>query len=688
MGRKKVEKPGYGKLLDAWDQPDNAGEPIGCIATTFTFSPTFFEEECLSRFLRLETDATEDGPAYLVEREEKLAQLACAAAVVDQHHCKGVRSLRWDLLPVRPKGGVQHAKVALLHWSHATRVIVASANLTEDGYRRNQEVFGVLDYSTESKAPAGVLRDVIEFLRQPVLGCSGADTSPAIRRSIAFLDRVWQEAREWGEGEEQHGRSAVRVRFLPSTQGSADVITELAAAWPGGSPPSRAWVISPFFDPPEDYNRPASALWNIMRKRGETQITYCVEMDTVPGGETLFARAPTNLLTAKPNRESASNHFWRLKLPPNRRLHAKAIWLEDDRWAAYMIGSSNFTSAGLGLRKNPNIEANLLYIVGGGRARKAYDGLCRVWPEYDDIEDAATLRFQPSLDEGTDSADDEDVLPEAFGAASFDQKNGTASVTLTIKGTPPLGWVLLKESVREETCFSEVEWRRAGSPAIVDLPWADARPPSGFWVNWTGCRSSAWLPVNVASVSALPPPDELRDLPLDALIDILTSARPLHLALSAYLARRSRKDRGGTNTPSPALVDPHRRVDTTGFLLQRTRRVSMALNGIRERLERPVVSKESLDWRLRGPVGALALRNALVKEAKSDEERMFLLSELALELDRCSPRTAAGCLPVSTVRSEIRRLAGEIVSSVRQDDVNVAPDMRRYIDVVAGTVAG
>lgn len=353
-----------------------------------------------------------------------------------------------------------------------------------------------------------------------------------------------------------------------------------------------------------------------------------------------------------------------------------------------MIGSSNFTSPGLGLSKNPNIEANLLYTVDGGRDRKAYEGLCRVWPEYDEIEGATALRFQPSPDEGTDSAADEDVLPEAFGAASYDQKDGTGVVSLTINGAPPPGWLLLKESVLDETCFSEVEWQGGGSPATVNLPWADARPPSGFWVKWAGCRNAAWLPVNVVSGSALPPPDELRDLPLEALIDILTSARPLHLALRAYLARRTQEGAGGADKPSPALVDPHKRVDTTGFLLQRTRRVSLALNGMRERLERPVVSKESLEWRLRGPVGALALKNALVKEAKSDEERIFLLSELALELDRCSPRTAAGCLPVAAVRSEIRRLAGEIVASVRQDAANVAVEMRRYIDIVAGAVSG
>jgi hypothetical protein len=353
-----------------------------------------------------------------------------------------------------------------------------------------------------------------------------------------------------------------------------------------------------------------------------------------------------------------------------------------------MIGSSNFTSPGLGLSRNPNFEANLLYIADSGRDRKGYDGLCRVWPEYEDIEDIAKLKFQPSPDDGTDAATDEDILPEAFSSASYDQKGGAGLVSLTITGAPPPGWGLLKDAVLTEPWYSESQWQGAGSPSIVELPWADARPPSGFWVKWTGCRNAAWLPVNVVSSSALPPPDELRDLPLEALIDILTSARPLHQAMRAYLARRRREIAGGTGDKKLELVDPHKRVDTTGFLLQRTRRVSLALNGMRERLERPVLSMESLEWRLRGPVGALALRNALIREARSNEERMFLLSELALELDRCSPKTAIGCLPIAAVRSEIRRLAGEIMASVLQSAEGVAADMRRYIEVVAGTVTG
>ena len=67
--RNKDIPEGYGKLLEQWEAPEGAGDPVGCVATTFSFSPAFFEEECLSRFIKLETDAAEDGPLYLVERE-------------------------------------------------------------------------------------------------------------------------------------------------------------------------------------------------------------------------------------------------------------------------------------------------------------------------------------------------------------------------------------------------------------------------------------------------------------------------------------------------------------------------------------------------------------------------------------------------------------------------------------------
>ena len=118
MKKGRAARDGFGKLLDAWSPSEQAGDPIGCVSTSFTFDAAFFEEECLARFLGLETDASEAPTAYLIEREEKLAQVVCASALVDQHFARGTRSLRWDLLPARlPRGaGILHAKVSLLLW--------------------------------------------------------------------------------------------------------------------------------------------------------------------------------------------------------------------------------------------------------------------------------------------------------------------------------------------------------------------------------------------------------------------------------------------------------------------------------------------------------------------------------------------------------------------------------------------
>ena len=150
--KKSSSEPGFAKLLDAWNPPQDCGAPVGCLATSFTFSPAFFEEECLARFLQIESDPDEDGPVYLVEREEKMSQLMAAIALVDQRHCRGTRSLRWDLLSARLRSGILHSKVSLLCWASRIRLIIASANLTEDGYRRNQEVFGVIDFHLTGEA--------------------------------------------------------------------------------------------------------------------------------------------------------------------------------------------------------------------------------------------------------------------------------------------------------------------------------------------------------------------------------------------------------------------------------------------------------------------------------------------------------------------------------------------------------
>ena len=183
------------------------------------------------------------------------------------------------------------------------------------------------------------------------------------------------------------------------------------------------------------------------------------------------------------------------------------------------------------------------------------------------------------------------------------------------------------------------------------------------------------------SQASLPPADELKDLPLEILIEILTSAKPLQLAIARWL-RHKRAEREAGDTGETLSIDPHKRVDTSAFLLQRTRRVSWALTALRERLQRPIVSEPALEWRLRGPVGVQALANAIAREAKSEAEKCFLLTELCLELGRVRPQEAPGSLSRQKVKAALREIVVDIRRGIDATALTQNPELARYAEEV------
>lgn len=677
MSKRDNARPGHGKILEAWEPPDAAGEPIGCVATTFTFAPALFEEECLGRFLSLDTMPS-DGAAYLVEREEKLAQLTCAAALVDQHHARGMRSLRWDLLSARVPAAILHAKVSLLLWSRSARLIVASANLTEHGYRRNHEVFGVLDYFPGSEAPLAVLADITEFLRRAVSFAAPDQTNPgpAIARWNNFLDRVFKATRRWGVRHRPRSRAKPRVFAVTTGAKRRDAFETVRDFWPDTSPPKEAFVVSPFFDPPEAPNTPAQELWNLLRQRGSASVQFEVTAEDLPDDGGVLLHAPEALRRAQPaNRDDIETMFRRLKLEDGRPLHAKCLWIQNGQWVFYQLGSSNFTTAGLGFGKAPNLEANLVYAVrykGGAKASRA---LAKAWLDSEDAPTDARFLCEP-LDDSEDAPMPGEIqLPTEFGEAMFAcDSQHPGFVELTFQGCPPAGWRLLLED-KEEVFFSETRWRSQRRPSRLRLDWRADRPPSAFRAKWSGSNGAAWWPVNARDAASLPPPSELRNLSLDTLIEILTSARPLHQVMRRWLRRRSD---GATDGELPQL-DPHKRVDTSGFLLQRTRRIAWALAALRERLAQPVPSREALNWRLHGPHGVMALVNAIGHEGRPEQEKCFLLAEIAVELARVVPRHAPGCLQRRQVSAALRDCVREIRSRIPVKTLRKFPELKSYV---------
>jgi hypothetical protein len=452
--------------------------------------------------------------------------------------------------------------------------------------------------------------------------------------------------------------------------------------WPGGSPPGYAAVVSPFFDR-DAQNQPATELWQVLRQRGEATVEFYIEGEEVPGQDGVFLRAPQSLLDAQPSRATANTNFYRVRIPPERPLHAKGIRLEDGRWTVYAIGSSNFTRAGTGLGEASNLEANLVYVVDGDRNAQAKKLIFAAFPEGEQVDPDGDVIWEPLTGVGEDEVGAEILLPAAFAEAVYNcDATKRATVTLSIAGEPLAGWELVTDG-DERRYVGEAEWHAQGRRTSWELPWDTERPPSGFWVRWAESGGSAWWPVNVLAGNALPPPAELKNLPLEVLISILSSARPLHRVLAEYLRRRTR-EKNGDETDKP-VVDPHKRVDTSRFLLQRTRRISWALNALRERLERPAVTLEFLRWRLRGPVGVMALAKALEREARSDEEKAFLVSELILELARAKPQATPGCLPPAQHLAEIRALIPELKQLVPGGAAG-PENLRRYVESVFAMV--
>ncbi len=684
MARKRLEKPGYGKLLDAWQAPHaKAGEPVGCLATTFTFKPDFFEEECLSRFVGMQTNAHENQRVYLIEREERLSKLDCATVLVDQHHCHGVRCMRWDMLPIRPRRGILHAKIALLYWAQHIRLLVSSANLTTDGYRRNREVFGILNFHREGEVPLECLEEVVDFLREVVSETANPqaarDSQQAgpVSRAKGFLDRLIGEGRGMMQGSEA-GRGPVRIYPILTGPNRPSVFESVDRHWPGRTGPERADVVSPFFDSPDRVNRPAAALRRLLRPGGDSEVCYHVTADR-EGDDVIHLHAPESL--CKTGGEDAGTTCFHIIADEHeegrhRPLHAKSIWLKDGKHAAYMIGSSNFTSAGTGLAEPAHFEANLLYVCDGGHDEcvAAYNRLSAARIEGEEPPLDARLSWRPAIPEDEHEAEQQLLLlPDAFGEAVFCRSDDhKGRLRLHIDGQPPGGFrVTLGQD--PPPLLDEAGWEAQGRPSKVEVPWAEAPPPAGLEVTWAAGNGPAWWPVNIENAQSLPPPEELKALPLEDLIRYFTTGK---LPSRKQRRTRSPRDPDGGSTVSP---NPHDRVDTRAFLLQRTRRLSWAFNALVERLKGPFATENELRWWVDGPLGVRAVVAAIEREARSEAEQAFLLTELALEISGIEPNYKEGHVDTIKVREALRGLVDQLHQHIAQIQSGVPETVKCYI---------
>lgn len=665
-----------GTMLELWRPPQGAGDPVGCLATTYTFAPGMFDEQCLARFLEIESEPNREDLAFLLERESRLGSIY-AGVLVDHTQAGVEHSLRWDVLPVRIWAGKQHAKLSLLAWSRHVRIIVASANLTEPGYRTNHEVAGAVDLTPE-ESHAAILTEAVAFLRRLLLLVPGAsERSPAVGRAEAFLHHVERQVRGWKSTGRRGTIRQQLVFTLPSVGAGQAALSSLEGAVEGchrrGGAPTMAWVASPFFDADNDTSRVTTSLCRLMAPGGRRELWFCVpairddHAATVPR-----LGAPVTLVRTPPAYQGTVNVEMLPELDgdKNRRpWHAKMLALFADRYSALMIGSSNFTCAGMGVGPHRNAEANLLTIVDLVAYGRGARQLEAVWPEMEQVTDpesAEWLGAQPDREEEEQAKALR--LPAGFLSATY-RAGDERRIILRLAPTQlPKDWSVHACGQGHRELLSASAWRKSGRSSVVELAWASVQPPEKLLVRWAG--REVFLPLNVEDSRHLPPPARLEHMSADDMLWVLAASDP-SAAFRAWAKRQQPPDFDtDLDSATPIDLDPLRRYDLQATFLHRIRRRARILAQLRSNLQRPVWSRQALEWRLRGLVGVEPLADRLVGEfAGTDgaaDEALLTLADFLIVLREVDYQPSEGSLSKAKFEKIFRSFLSELADKLRR----------------------
>ena len=255
-----------------------------------------------------------------------------------------------------------------------------------------------------------------------------------------------------------------------------------------------------------------------------------------------------------------------------------------------MIGSSNFTCAGMGVEQRRNAEANLLSIVERGNYGREVGQIEAIWPEMEQVADPDSAEWlgaharQRRGRTGGGPAIAGWIPSGHFIAPEMNGKSSCDSTRTICRKTG--AFLAAGQEVRE--LLSAPNWRESGRSAVVELAWGPVQPPEKLLVRWAGLE--AFLPLNVEDSRKLPPPAQLEDMSADDMLLILAAADP-SAAFRAWAKRQQPSDSFDTDLDSatPVDLDPLRRYDLQATFLHRIRRRARILAQLRSNLQRPVL---------------------------------------------------------------------------------------------------
>jgi hypothetical protein len=394
-----------------------------------------------------------------------------------------------------------------------------------------------------------------------------------------------------------------------------------------------------------------ASLCKLMARGGQRELCFCVP--AIPDDQ---ANSVPRLAAPKALAQTARTYKGAVTIEAlpaldgdkNRRpWHAKMLALIADRYTALMIGSSNFTCAGMGVGPHRNAEANHLTVVDRvdyGREAGQLEG---VWPAMEAVDPESAEWLGARSDREEEEQAQAPWLPAGFLSATY-RAGGTRQVVLRLDPDHlPAEWQVHAVGGESSELLSASVWRQSGRLSTVEIPWMPSQPPEKLVVQWEDCR--AFLPLNVEDSRQLPPPEKLDSMSADDMLGILAATDP-SAAFRAWAKQQRPSDLFDTDLDSatPIDLDPLQRYDLQVTFLHRIRRRARMLAQMRSNLQRPVWGRQALEWRLRGLVGIEPLANRLLRDleqpGRSPDEALLTLADFLIVLSEVRYQPGEGSL--------------------------------------------
>lgn len=647
-------------LLDFWQKPDHAGEPVALFATTFALEPDFFEQNCLARFLEVSSVNEDTGSVDdIVARVElhELLQKTRVTVLADRSAPVQRTTLFWDLLGCKVDGALLHAKVAVLLWENATRVILGSMNLTSAGYRRQIELGLAADLGPDCLFSQDVLRGIERELASYLELVPGYNvTSPVFARANETLEMFGRRI-----GNQLDAKSPVRVTFAP-TNATEKPLEQIGEVW-GGAQPLIATHLSPFWDAKD--RTVLESVKKLLTGRPASNRSHRAAVILGPRGQTSFPGHLAKIIDSVQELKPLDTEM--------RTLHAKCLLVESNDWVAALVGSSNHTLSGLGFAKRPHREMNVWF----GAPRDSKEGKAlldliqlgkHVGPDAEEIE--------PKDEDEADLP----CLPACFELCRISRVDNRSAwiLNLGIRKTTdmPSDWAICLTN--ETPLLTRQQWCDQGALDNTQVAIDQTSLQMCVLVRWSS-YAVPWA-VIADDPHGLPPGAALSSLRAQHLLKALATGRSLGDIIRERQEAADARDciKSGIN------LDPLKRLEVNGSLLRRGRELSASLSAMQRRLERQVITLEALNARLTGPLGPefIAIKVAEAYEAKeqSRPEALFTVAEIALTVGRVNwkhvvEHVERKDLGIALIARTLERLAG-VISRIG----DVPADMAAYAD--------